>query len=48
MFNKKQWGFCYSLGGDGSGDTNLATTTAIASLCSLVDIAQKEEKEKKW
>jgi hypothetical protein len=35
------------LGGDGSGDTNLATTIAIASLRSLVDIAQKEEREKK-
>jgi hypothetical protein len=33
------------LGGDGSGGSSFGATTAIASLRSLVSIAQKEERE---
>jgi len=33
------------LGGDGSGGCSFAVTIAIASLCSLVSIAHKEERE---
>jgi hypothetical protein len=34
------------LGGDGSGSTSLIATIVIVSLCSLVSIAQKEERKK--
>jgi hypothetical protein len=32
------------LGGDGSGVSSVATTTTVASLGSVVSVAQKEEK----
>jgi hypothetical protein len=33
------------MGGDGSGSSSFATTIVVASLHSLVNIAQKKEKE---
>ncbi len=33
------------MGGDGNGGNNFVATTAIASLRSLVNVAQKEERK---
>ncbi len=34
------------MSGDGSGGDDFATTIIVASLCSLVSIARKEERKK--
>jgi hypothetical protein len=34
------------LGGNGNGDNNFVVTIVVASLCSLVSVAQKEERER--
>jgi hypothetical protein len=40
-------GFYYSLNGNGSGGNNFVASVNVASLCSLVNAMQKEDKEKK-
>ncbi len=40
-----QWRVCYTLGGDGNGGSNFATTIVVVSLPSLVSATQKEERK---